>query len=154
MPKPALKLALEHAELETGFRSRLEKKVADQLAKEGIAYEYESIVIPYVVPSRDARYTPDFPCPAKIILEAKGRFGHRGKGGAAERQKLVLVKEQHPHLDIRLVFQRASTPIYKGSKTTYAKWADDHGFKWSDNGTVPAAWIKEMKQSAATRKEK
>jgi hypothetical protein len=74
----------------------------------------------------------------RIILEAKGRFGDKFGNGAKERQKLILLQEQHPELDIRIVFQRASTAIYKGSKTTYAKWADDHGFKWSDKGTVPA----------------
>lgn len=145
MAKPALKFALEKAEVETAYRSRLELKVAKQLEREGITFDYETLVVPYVVPSRDARYTPDFPCPADIILEAKGRFGHRGKGGAQERQKMVLVKEQHPHLDIRLVFQNAQMPIYKGSKTTYAKWADDHGFPWADKGTVPPSWIKQMK---------
>ena len=151
MAKPALKVALENAEIEEPFRSRLELKVAKQLKSEGIKYDYESIVVPYKVPSRDAKYTPDFPCPHDIILEAKGRFGHRGKGGAAERQKLILVKEQHPHLDIRLVFQNANLPIYKGSKTTYAKWADDHGFLWADKGVVPDAWIKEMKTQTRTK---
>jgi len=146
MAKSAIKLALENAEIETGFRSRLEKKVADQLTAAGITYEYETVVVPYAVPARAAKYTPDFPCPAGIILEAKGRFGHRGKGGAAERQKLILVKEQHPELDIRLVFQNAQMTIYKKSPTTYAKWAADHGFKWADKGTVPDKWINEMKK--------
>jgi Phage endonuclease I len=145
--KSAIKLALEDAEIETAFRSRLEKKVADQLKRSGIAYDYETLVVPYKVPERDAKYTPDFPCPSGIILEAKGRFGHRGSGGAKERQKLILVKEQHPHLDIRIVFQNARLPIYRGSKTTYAKWATDHGFPFSDKGVVPAAWIEEMKNS-------
>lgn len=147
MAKSAIKLALESAEIETGFRSRLEKKGADQLTAAGIKYGYETLVIPYKIPERVARYTPDFPCPGGIILEFKGRFGHRGKGGAAERQKLVLVREQHPHLDIRLVFQNANMAIYKGSPTTYAKWATDHGFPWADKGTVPQAWINEMKGS-------
>lgn len=144
MPKTALRLALENAEVETDFRSGLEKKVAGQLKREGVGYVYEEIVVPYKVPSRDAKYVTDFSC-GPIILEIKGVFGHRGRGGARERQKYILVKEQHPNLDIRFVFQNASKPIYKGSKTTYAKWADDHGFPWADKGTVPASWIKEMK---------
>jgi hypothetical protein len=152
MGKPALKDALENAEIEEGYRSRLEIKVANQLASEGIKFDYETLVINYQVPARDARYTPDFNCPAHIIIESKGRFGHRGKGGADERKKLILVKEQHPHLDIRIVFQNAKTPIYKGSKTTYAKWAEDHGFMWADKGVVPPAWIAEMKQ-AQSRKQ-
>ena len=41
---------------------------------------------------------------------------------------MILLKEQHPELDIRIVFQDMKKPIYRGSKTTYAKWATDHGF--------------------------
>lgn len=145
--KPALSL-------EPNFRSGLEKKVADQLEAEGVAYGHESQWIRYIVPEREAKYLPDFSftdCP--IIIEAKGRFGggnprfkQPASDGAKERQKLILLKEQHPELDIRIVFQRAATPIYPGSKTTYAKWADDHGFMWSDKGEVPDGWIKEIKQ--------
>jgi hypothetical protein len=141
--------------IEAAFRSGLEKKVAAQLDAAGIEYTFEGERIPYRVPARDAYYLPDFPRlnGTTIIIEAKGRFGHhRGDGvGAKERQKLILVKEQNPHLDIRIVFQDARKPIYKGSKTTYAKWAEDHGFKWADKGTVPVAWIKEMQAARKKR---
>ena len=148
MSKPALSI-------EPNFRSGLEKKVAEQLDGGGVAYGHESQWIRYTVPEREAKYLPDFSFDGSpIIIEAKGRFGggnprfkQPATDGAKERQKLILLKEQHPELDIRIVFQRASTAIYPGSKTTYAKWADDHGFKWSDKGTVPDSWIKELKQS-------
>lgn len=129
------------------FKSGLEQDIAKQLESAGIEYEYEGDTLSYLVPARDANYTPDFVFKRlPILIEGKGRFGHRGKGGAAERQKLVLVKQQCPAMDVRIVFQNAKLPIYKGSKTTYAKWADDHGFKWSDKGVVPAEWLKEIKQ--------
>nr|DAL93602.1 MAG TPA: endonuclease I [Caudoviricetes sp.] len=32
----------------------------------------------------------------------------------------MLIKQQNPELDIRFIFSRSKTPIYKGSKTTYA----------------------------------
>lgn len=140
--------------IEARFRSSLERKVADQLATEGISFEYETKKVPYRVPARDAKYLPDFVLPGtNILLEAKGRFGgwRSDSTGASERQKLVLLKEQHPDLDIRLVFQHAGKPIYKGSKTTYAKWADDHGFTWADKGTVPAAWIESVKEAQSGR---
>ena len=54
-----------------------------------------------------------------------------------------MLKEQHPNLDIRFVFSRAAAPIYKGSPTTHAKWAEDHGFHWSEK-EIPEAWIIEM----------
>lgn len=135
--------------IEARYRSLLEKKVADQLDAEGIEFDYESHWVEYTIPARKAKYLPDFPLRrTHILIEAKGRFGgfRSDSTGAQERQKLILLKEQHPDLEIRIVFQNARKPIYKGSKTTYAKWADDHGFKWSDKGVVPAEWIAEMKK--------
>lgn len=120
------------------LRSRLEDRIAEQIEETGCPYTYEQDKITYTVPTRKAKYTPDFKLNDKIYIEAKGRFRT-----TADRQKLALVKEQHPDLDIRLVFQRARNPIYKGSKTTYADWAETHGFKWADNGRIPDEWIKE-----------
>jgi hypothetical protein len=140
--KPALSL-----EIEPQFRSGLEEKVAAQLGHSGITYGFESQWVKYEVPARVAKYLPDFTIEkTTIILEAKGRFGgHKSDSeGTKERQKMILLKAQHPELDFRFVFQRATNKIYKGSPTTYAKWADDHGFLWADKGTVPAAWIKEI----------
>jgi hypothetical protein len=147
--KPALTL-------EPTFRSKLEADVAEQLTEDGVEYGHEAQWIRYVVPEREAKYLPDFSfadCP--IILEPKGQFGGtfyngarqmRGSKDAAvkERQKFILLKEQHPELDIRFVFSRASSKIYPGSKTTYGKWATDHGFKWSEK-VVPQQWIDEIK---------
>lgn len=134
--KPILKL--EH-----DYRSRLEERIAAQLEKEGVAFDYESKVVRYKVPERDARYTPDFlPRETTILIEGKGYFRK-----ASDRQKLIHVKESNPGIDIRLVFQDANKPIYKGSKTTYGRWATDHQFPWADKGTIPAAWIAEMKKA-------
>ncbi|WP_368508126.1 hypothetical protein [Bradyrhizobium lupini] len=150
MTKPALTL-------EPTFRSGLEKKVAEQLEKAGVAYAHEAKWVRYIVPEREAKYLPDFcfdtekeVCP--IIIEAKGRFGggnprfkqSNSGDSAKERQKLILLKEQHPELDIRLVFERASSPIYPKSPTSQGKWATDHGFKWSDKGIVPQEWLDEI----------
>jgi hypothetical protein len=137
--------------LETQYKSGIEREVAAQLTKAGVEFDYEGLVIKFTIPAFDAKYNPDFPCRrSPIIIEAKGRFGHRGNGGAEVRQRLALVKEQHPELDIRILFDKrgkrsaADLPIYKGSKTTQGKWATDHGFKWA-SGTVPASWIAEIK---------
>lgn len=140
--------------VEARFRSRLEKKVADQLDVAGVPYDYEGDWVHYTVPAREAKYLPDFTIRnTQILIEAKGRFGgfRSDSSGAQERQKLILLKEQHPDLDIRIVFQDAKKPIYKGSKTTYAKWATDHGFTWADKGIVPPAWLKELKKSPPTK---
>jgi hypothetical protein len=144
--KPALKL-------EPAYRSGLEKNIAAQLESEGLSFEFEKLKLSYDIPARTAKYTPDFKV-GSIVIESKGAFGYgpnRFSGGdpAKERQKLLLVKSQHPELDLRIVFQRASTKIYPKSPTTYAAWADTNGFKWADKGVIPPEWIKEMKQQAA-----
>jgi hypothetical protein len=122
-------------------RSKLEDRIATQLETSGIKHSYESSKLTYEIPARVAKYTPDFFMGDKpIIIEAKGWFR------ASDRQKLALIKEQHPDKDIRLVFQRASNPIYKGSPTTCGAWATSHGFPWSDGGVIPEAWIIEASE--------
>lgn len=123
------------------YRSKLEERVADQLTRSGLEYSYESLKIPYVIPARNAKYTPDF-IVGDVVIEAKGRFRT-----AADRQKLILVKQQHPELDLRLVFQNANLPIYKGSNTTYRQWAESNGFLYSDKGTIPQEWLEQLRAS-------
>lgn len=118
------------------FRSRLELGIGKSLDQRGVAFDYETIKVAYVVPARDAKYTPDFILPNGIIVEAKGIFD------AEDRAKLILVREQHPELDIRLVFQRATTAIYPGSPTTLGAWAEKHGFIYA-NKDVPDEWLAE-----------
>ena len=120
------------------YRSRLEERIADQLDEAGVSFEYENRKVKYTVPARHATYTPDFDL-KKFLIEAKGYFR-----SASDRQKLVLVKKDNPELDLRLVFQKANNPIYKGSPTTYAKWAEDHGFMWADGGVIPKEWLEEI----------
>lgn len=144
------------------IRNDLEQGVEDQLRAAGLDPAYEAEAIPYTVPSRETTYLRDFRVPGTdIIIEAKGNFGGlKGQGdmkrnSAANRQKLILVREQHPELDIRIVFDRATTKIYPGSPTTNGKWATDHGFAWSDKGVVPPAWIADiiMQQKKGRKKQ-
>lgn len=126
--------------VKAGYRNDLESGAAEQLEAGGVEFTYESLKLPvhyeYV-----SNYTPDFISKhTPIILETKGFF----HDSVEDRKKLVMVKKQHPEWDIRLVFERASTPIRKGSKTTYGDWATKEGFQWSDKGKVPQEWIKDM----------
>lgn len=134
---------------ETNYRNPSEKFLGALLDDAGIEFAYEGTKLPYDVPAREAKYLPDFQITrTNIILEYKGWFG---RSGAKERQKLILLKEQYPELDIRLVFSDAKKRIYKDSKTTYAMWADEHGFKWCEvnrtrgKTSLPQSWINEMK---------
>jgi len=94
----------------------------------------------YEIPSRTAKYTPDYYIKSKsgktIICESKGYFK------TADRQKMLLVKAQHPDLDIRFIFSRSSTTISKKSRTTYGMWCEKHGFPYA-NKLIPESWINE-----------
>lgn len=117
-----------------GFRSGLEEKIAASLQARGIQFGFESMAVSYTRPAKPARYTPDFILPNGVIVETKGRFI------TSDRQKHLLVKEQHPELDIRFVFANPKTRISKVSKTTYADWCDRHGFKYAAQD-VPDEWL-------------
>lgn len=119
-----------------GFRSGLEEAVAEELISKGIGFTFEEIKIPYVKPSKPAKYTPDFVLENGIIVETKGRFL------TEDRQKHILIKDQHPDLDIRFVFSNSRTKISKRSSTTYAMWCEKNGFLYADK-EIPEAWLKE-----------
>lgn len=117
-------------------KSGLEADLALQIHSQGIEVRYEDLKLPYVVPTRKATYTPDFPLPNGIIVEGKGEFTSK------DRQKHLLVREAHPHLDIRFVFNNPNARLYKGSPSTYATWCEEHGFQYAKK-VIPAAWFKE-----------
>ena len=117
-----------------GYRSGLEDRVSQQLKKLSVSVKYEELKIKYEV--HDFRtYTPDFELPNGIIIETKGRFV------LDDRKKHLLIKKQHPDLDIRFVFSNSNAKINKGSKTTYGMWCDKNGFLYADK-LIPEEWIK------------
>ena len=118
------------------FRSGLEEKVATELKIQGISFGYEIIKVPFVKPVSTHKYLIDFVLPNGIAIETKGIFD------SADRKKHLLVKEQHPELDLRFVFSNSKSRLSKQSKTTYGKWCDQHGFIYSDR-SIPQAWLDE-----------
>lgn len=118
------------------WRSGLEQKVQEDLAARGVPYRYEEVKVRYTKPETDHTYTPDFILPNGVIVETKGMFD------VEDRKKHVLVRKQHPNLDIRLVFSRSASPIRKGAKTTYASWCAKEGIPFADK-MIPQAWIDE-----------
>jgi len=119
-----------------GFKSGLEENISQQIESKGIKVEYETEQVPYIVPASQHNYHPDFRLPNGIRVETKGRFV------LADRKKHLLVKEQHPELDIRFVFTNSKNKISKKSKTTYAMWCEKHGFKYADK-EIPEEWFLE-----------
>ena len=114
------------------FRSGLEEKVADLMVNLGVKYEYESTKVPYQI---QHNYTPDFLLPNGIYLECKGYLE------ADDRRKIKAVKQQHPEIDLRMVFQSPFNKISKNSKTTYAKWCEKHDIPWTSYGNIPIDWL-------------
>jgi hypothetical protein len=120
--------------LKHGFRSGLEEDIDNILKQVGVDGEYEQNKILYIKPETNHTYTPDFKLPNGVYIETKGRFV------LADRQKHILIKKQHPELDIRFIFQNARNKIRKGSKTTYGDWCIKHGFIYSDK-IIPPEWF-------------
>lgn len=127
------------------FRSGLEDKVAKQLEAKGIKAEYEMWKIPYVIPASKHTYRPDFILPNGIIVETKGLWE------ADDRKKHLLIREQYPELDIRLVFSSSRTKIYKGSPTSYGEFCEKKGILFADK-LIPAEWLKEPKRAVPWEK--
>ena len=121
--------------IKNGYRSGLEDDIAKDLKDRGVEFEYEKLKVQWQL-IENKTYTPDFKLPNGIIIESKGRFV------AADRKKHLLVKKQHPDLDIRFVFSNSRAKIYKGSKTTLGMWCDKHGYMYADK-LIPEEWIKE-----------
>lgn len=124
------------AALVAGYRSGLEELIAKQLTAAGVSFEFEAAKVAYSKPASSHKYTWDFRLPNGIIVESKGRFL------TADRQKHLLIKAQHPSLDIRFVFSSSRAKISKTSSTTYADWCLKNGFKYADK-LIPKAWIEE-----------
>ena len=131
--------------LKHGFRSGLEERFAAELKASGVDFAFEQTKIEYIKPQRTSKYTPDFvvrsrsdgtPRSHPLIIETKGRFL------VADRSKHLLVKRQHPELDIRFIFSNPNQKISKQSKTTYATWCEKHNFLYAKEH-IPPEWLKE-----------
>ena len=128
------------------FKSKLEEDFNNFLEQNEISFGYEDFKISYLKPEKPSKYTPDFNCPGnnlKIFFETKGQFL------TSDIRKHLLVKQQHPDLDIRIVFSNSKNKIGKKSKTTYAKWCELKGFPYhciySTKKFLPDEWLEEIK---------
>jgi len=124
------KAALKH-----GYRSGLEIKVKDYLKDKNVMFKYEAIKIEWE-DLMYRTYTPDFILQNGIIIEVKGRFT------SDDRRKHVAIKQQHPNLDIRFVFENSRRKLSKGAKSTYATWCERNKFLYADR-VIPEEWLKE-----------
>jgi len=136
MWKKRTSLTSKQVGLKYGFRSGLESRVAEELEQRQIIFSYEETKLKYLKPAKVHTYTPDFYLSKqKIFVETKGLFT------SADRQKMRLVKEQHPSLDIRFVFSNSKSRISKRSSTTYGMWCNKYGFEYADK-EIPEEWYR------------
>lgn len=114
------------------FKSRFEKTVAEKMFSANLPFEYEVDSFKFV---RETTYTPDWKIAKNVYIETKGYMS------PANRGKLLSFKEQHPNVNILILFQDASVKLNKSSTTTYGEWATKHGFTWHDfKKGMPVHW--------------
>ena len=113
-----------------GFKSRFEANIAEYLTANNINWEYEKCKLKYVIPETIHTYTPDWTIGKdnSILWESKGRLT------LSDRKKMLYVLTSNPNVRIRMVFQDASVPIVKNSKTTYGNWCTKNEIPWCTFG--------------------
>jgi len=113
------------------YKSGFERQIAANLAMRKVKFSYEELRLPYTL---HGTYSPDFVIASSgIIVEAKGFLDRDSK------RKMIAVKQQHPDLDIRFLFQQADKKM-QGSKKTHGEWATKNGFKFAE-GEIPDEWL-------------
>jgi len=134
----------------SGKRSGFEERIAKELDDADIKYTYETRTFTYSEPLRKnlatcgdcgsgnlvrkGRYTPDFVLDSGLIIETKGRFT------AADRRKMKAMKEQHPDVNIVMLFMRDNA-LSRKSKTFYSDWCMENDYDFSI-GTLKQEWLK------------
>lgn len=107
------------------FRSNLEKQFSKVLEDLNIPVDFEPDKLSYTVTHN---YIPDFKIYNDTYVETKGWLK------AADRKKLLKVKEAHPNIKIILIFMKPNNKLSKTSKVTYWEWATKNDFMWAEYG--------------------
>lgn len=124
------------------FRSGSEEIVSQLLTMLGYNYKFEPYYIEYEV-HEVRKYLPDFVLDNNIILEVKGRFF------AVDRKKHIRLREKHPDIDVRFVFDNPNARLSKGAKSSYANWCEKHSFKYCGKKDVNVilGWVNELQKT-------
>lgn len=125
------------------YRNNFEEQTAQSLVANGATFSYEDTKIPYTV---SGTYLVDFKITTKsgntIYIETKGNgrsFDH------SVRRKMIAVKEQHPEIDLRIVFYsdgKIGPKRKDGTHMCQSDWATKHNFKYSIR-QIPLDWYNE-----------
>lgn len=115
----------------TRVRSGFEGRVLERLSERTTDWEYEGESLQYYLGPK--WYTPDIVFPDGTYVEIKGYFK------AKDRQLLLAVREYHPGIVIRLLFQR-NNKLNSRAKMRYSDWCERHGFEYAIGEEIPDAW--------------
>lgn len=110
--------------------------MANSLMESGVDFTYEEDTLHYVVPAQTHTYRPDFKLPNGVFVETKGRWT------AQDRKKMSLVIEQHPELNIHMLFA-LDNKISPNSRTCYSDWCTKRGIVHAFGTEVPKEWLRE-----------
>lgn len=72
---------------------------------------------------------------SRMFIEMKGYLK------PSDRTKMISVKDCHPDVDIRLVFQQDNW-LSKKHSSRYSDWAQRNGFPFAI-GSIPRTWLEE-----------
>ena len=122
------------------YKNKFEYMTAQHIRSKKLNFEYETEKLEYTLTKK---YIPDF-----IIEKPSGNLYIETKGNgrswdASARAKMVAVKEQHPDLDIRILFWsdgEFGARRKDGTKQTQSGWAEKNGFQWAIRET-PDEWL-------------
>lgn len=136
-----------------GFRSIAEMQFSDRLTSIGLVFKYEDQAQKkqYEVPAKKKWYLCDFFIPKRdgttMFVDFKGEWD------AQDREKFLLLKQQYPDMDLRIVFHGDPyrTFITKTRTTSYADicTAGKGTGKWKElsipfaHKDMPQEWLAE-----------
>ncbi len=131
------------------YASKFEARIAKELEDAAVPFTYETFSYEYDEPLRKNRarcsdcdstnllrtgwYTPDFFLENGCIIETKGRFT------AADRRKMLAVKQDHPNAKIVMLFMR-DNKIHRNSQTKYSDWCKQYGYDYAIGSPKPE-WL-------------
>jgi predicted nuclease of restriction endonuclease-like RecB superfamily len=107
--------------LRNPFEKECYKALCKEFGRNNVAYEPQKFDY-----TTKHVYVPDF-----RITDGDGVFFVESKGYLRpdNRRTMLAVRDQHPALDLRLLFQR-NQKLGSRSKTRYSDWAEQHGFSY------------------------
>ena len=123
-----------------GLKSMLEVRSQAWFENRNIPFKYEGERWNYQYEPQT--YRPDFNINEEWSIECKGKLTKE------VRKKLLAIIKSNPNKKLFMVFEKPDNRINRGSKTTYADWANKHGIPWSD--TVPdLKWFRRKKKDGS-----